>query len=190
MPCTTRCEIDEILLPTECNIKGGVKSIYVARYGDIDWVAMETDPQKFDNTTQTVVEWVMNLAAVFKKWEFNRKLGEFNSTYTEESGLYENLITLIFEGNDPATRLSFVKSVNCCDLIVQIFDWNCQSRIFGVSFDGSSFLEIDITPLKIVRHLDSSGAFGGDKTRNEIDLGGEAVYAPLFATMPEADVPV
>ena len=187
--CVTSCALNDIAYDTSCSIKGGVKTLYWARYSEIDWAAMAASATQFDQTNQKILSYTMLGTAKFKKLTFDRKSGFYNFTFTSDADVYAILITLIFEGKSSGNRNAFAKAVGCCDIIAHIFDNNCLERVVGVEWNGTAF-EPQISKLKVVRHLDASGQFGTDKARDELDLGGEALIAPLYAEVTEPNMPI
>lgn len=183
------CELGALGEPDDCGLKSGLSSAYWAKYSEIDWAAMVADADLFTPATHIIKEYAMVGAAVFKKIDFNRKGGNYSFTWTEESQAYAQLIPFIFEGKSNANRLALTKAISCCKIVLHLFDNNGLERVVGVEYNGTVF-NPQVTNLKIVRHLDASGSIGGDKSRDEIDLGGESTYTPLFATVTEALIPV
>ncbi len=191
--CVTTCALSDIAYDSSCSIKGGLRTVYWARYSDIDWPAIlapHAPPAlpTFDVPTQTVLGYIMIGNAKFNKLTFDRKSSFYNFTFTSDAELYSILMTIIFEGKSAANRQAFTNAVSCCDIVAHIFDNNCKERIIGVEYNGTSF-EPQITKLRITRHLDSSGQFGTDKARDELDLGGESLTTPLFANVGELNIP-
>lgn len=189
MACATTCELDDISEDDDCNNRGGLKTVYWTKYDNINWATMATDPLKFNPTTQTILGFTMVASAVFTKLTFGRKQAFYNFTYTKDTDVYTQIITMIFNGKSVANRNALAKAVGCCKVIAAIYDNNCLSRVVGVEWNGDSF-EPQITPLAITRHLDASGQFGTDKARDEIDLGGESLITPLYSTVLESAIPV
>lgn len=179
--CVTTCELNDLTSSDDCNTRGGIRLAFWAKYSDIDWEAMAAAPLIFNPTTQLILDYTMVGGAVFKKLEFERKAANYNFTYTSDTDLYTQVIATIFEGKDSANRNAIVEAIGCCKLILHIVDNNCQERVVGVEWDGTSFSP-QITPLRITRHLDTSGVLGTDKGRDEIDFGGESLIAPLYST--------
>lgn len=179
--CVTTCTLADLTSSDDCNTRGGIKKAYWAKYSDIDWAAMAAAPLMFNPTTQLILDYTMVGGAVFNTLTFEKKQGNYNFTFTSDADLYAQVITMIFEGKDSATRNALVASIGCCKLILHIVDNNCQERVVGVEWDGTSFTP-QITPLRISRHLDTSGVLGTDKGRDEIDFGGESLIAPLYST--------
>ena len=186
--CVTSCELDDIGTNEDCNLRSGMKVAYWAKYSEIDWTA-QLLALNFSSANQEILNWVMLSSAVFKKLEFNRKTSTYSATYTSDAGTYATLATFVFDGKSRAARNAFAKAVACCKIILHIFDNNCTERVMGVDYDGNSFSP-QVTALRITRHLDTGGVLGGDLARDEIDLGGEALYPPLFASVTEAEMPV
>jgi hypothetical protein len=57
----------------------------------------------------------------------------------------------------------------------------------GIDYDGAAF-DRPLDKVQISRHLDSSGVFDGDESRDEIDFSGQFEFAPLHANVPIADM--
>ena len=183
------CELDDIETSNECKTRGGLSIVYWANYDDIDWETMAGNPANFDPVTCTVLAYVMNGAAVFKKLTFERKQGFYDFTFTEDADVYEILVTMIFEGKSAVNSKAFRNAIGCCKIVLHIIDNNCIERVVGVEWNGTGFTQQAKT-LRIVRHLDSSGQLGSSKARDEVDIGGESLYPPLYATVTEANIPV
>jgi len=187
--CVTTCELADISTSDECNIRGGLKTVYWALYSDIDWEDMAADPLQFDTATQEILGYTMVGGAVFNKLTFERKQGLYDFTYTEDTGVYEQVVTMIFEGKSVTLRNALVSTIGCCKIILHIFDNNCLERVVGVEWDGVTF-EPQVKTLRITRHLDSSGEFGTAPARDELDIGGESLFAPIYAQVGETNIPV
>lgn len=194
--CVTSCALTAISYDTSCSIRGGMKTVYWARYSDIDWTLMTSNIDNagptivsFDSVTKQFKKWYMVSGKKFAKLSFERKQGFYNFTFTEDTDVYTQIITMIFEGKSNANKNAFASAIGCCDIIAIIVDNNCLSRVVGVEYNGSTF-EKQLKALKITRHLDASGQFGTDKARDEIDLGGESLTGPSYSLIAEADIPV
>lgn len=183
------CSLDAIEEPDECNTRGGLASAYWAKQSDIDWETMASDPLLFDPATQKILGYSMVGAATFTQVQFNRKGGTYNFTWTSETQSYQQLIPLLFEGKSNANRLAIQNAVSCCKVVLHLFDNNGLERVVGIEWNGSKFIT-QVVNLKVVRHLDASGNLSGEKGRDELDLGGESAYAPLFAEVTEANIPL
>lgn len=187
--CAVSCELTDITSSDDCNIRGGLKTVYWARYSEIDWAAIVASPTHWDGANQTLLQYIMVNSATFKKLTFERKQGSYDCTYTEDTDVYEIVVTMVFEGKSAAIRNAFAKAVGCCKIVLHIFDNNCLERVIGVEWDGNTF-EPQVKTLRVTRHLDSSGSFGDSKARDELDLGGESLTPPIFATVEETNIPV
>lgn len=183
------CSLDAISEPDDCNTRGGLSSAYWVKASDIDWNAMESDPTSFDPTEQKILGYIMVGAAVFTPIKFNRKGGSYSFTWTDETQSYEQLIPMIFEGKDSANRVAIQNAISCCKIILHLFDNNGLERVVGIEWNGSKFVP-QVRNLRVVRHLDASGNLSGEKGREELDLGGESTFAPLYAEVGEANMPV
>lgn len=183
------CELGDISTSDECKTRGGLQTVYWANYKEIDWDAMATSAVNFDPVTENILSYAMVGGATFSKLTFERKQGFYDFTFTEDADVYDQLITMIFEGKSAVNSLAFKKAIGCCKIVLHIIDNNCIERVVGVEWNGTSF-QPQARTLRIVRHLDSSGQLGSSKSRDEIDLGGESLSPPLYATVTEANVPV
>lgn len=186
---TISCALDAIAPAAGCNIRGSVKVLYWTQYTNIDWEAMAADNLQFNTTTQTILDYTMVGGAVFKKVEFEPKGSFYDNTYTKEAGVYTNLLTLLFSGKDVTRRNSLMEALQCCSIVIHVYGYDGKQRVFGVDWDGETFSVLPV-PITVTRHLDSSGQLGSSPSRDEVDLGGESFYAPLFATVTEASLPL
>lgn len=183
------CSLGALSEPDECNARGGLSSAYWAKASDIDWTAMAASATNFNPTTQTILDYIMVGSAVFKPIQFNRKGGTYNFTWTQETQSYEQLIPFIFEGKTNTNRLAIQNAVSCCKIILHLFDNNGLERVIGIEWNGYKFVS-QVVNLRVVRHLDASGNLSGEKGREELDLGGESTFPPLYATVGETNIPV
>lgn len=186
---TISCALDAISTPAGCNRRGSIKVLYWTEYANVDWDAMAGNALMFNPTTQTILDYTMVGAGVFKKVEFEPKGSFYDNTYTKDAGVYSLLLTMLFSGKDVTRRNSLMEAVQCCSIVVHAYGYDGKQRVFGVDWDGEAF-QVLPTPLTVTRHLDSSGQLGSSESRDEVDLGGESFYAPLFATVAEADIPL
>lgn len=186
---TISCALDAITTPAGCNVRGSIKTLYWTQYTNIDWETMAGDALQFNTTTQTVLDYTMVGGTVFKKVEFEPKGSFYDNTFTSDAGVYALLLTMLFSGKDITRRNSLMEAVQCCSIVAHVYGYDGKQRVFGVDWDGEAF-QVLPTPFKIGRHLDSSGQLGSSPSRDEVDLIGEAFYAPLFASIAEADIPL
>ena len=135
--CVTSCALNAITTTENCNASGGLKSAYWVKSSDVDLAGMSTDPLAFDQPTEQVLLWTMLGGAVFTKLTFERKQGFYDFTFTEDTDVYEQLITLIFEGKSNANRLAFCAALSCCQIILHTFDNDCNERVIGIEWDGT-----------------------------------------------------
>lgn len=184
-----QCGLQAITTATNCNLRGGIRAVYVAQYGDVDWATMLGDNTKWDTATNTIKGYTMVGAATFKKLTFERTSALLDVTYTRDADVFEILLTVIFNGKENARKLALENMLQCCSLVAHVFYNTGVERVLGVEFNGSTFAE-QIQPLRVTRYLDSAGQLGQGVARDEIDLGGQSFYAPLFATVTEANMPV
>lgn len=181
--CATSCEKQDIGSDSNCNLRGGLKCAFYAKEDEIDWDTMEAS---FDAVTCSITDFVMMGGGIFCSLKFSKKTGTYNFTYTRDADVYEQLITMVFEGKAAANAKAICQLIGCCDLILALFDNNCTGRVVGKEWDGEGF-DDPVEGVKIVRHLDAAGEFGGDKPRDEIDFGGESTCTPVFLDLSKAD---
>lgn len=183
------CALDTITNPASCNDRGGIRAIYWTEYDNIDWDTMAVTALQFDTANQEILDYAMVGGAVFNKVEFERKNAFYDFTYTRDQDFYELLITLMFKGKDRDRRNSLQSAIACCNIVVHIFGNAGEQRVVGVDWNGESFSTI-VEQLAVTRHLDSGGQLGTSRGRDELDLGGQSFFAPLWASVAEADIPL
>ena len=188
MPLIT-CALDSIVNPTTCNERAGIKSLYWTTYESIDWTTMAATPAQFDQTNQTILDYAMVGGGVFTKVEFERKGAFYDFTYTQDQGFYENLISLLFRGKDITRRNSLQSAIACCNVVLHIYGNGGEQRVVGVDWDGVVFDNI-LEKMAVTRHLDSGGQLGTSKGRDELDIGGQSFFAPIWATVDETTIPL
>ena len=173
--CSTTCETNDITTNNGC-IRGGMAICYYCKYDEVDWTATKSS---YVAATNILSAFTMVGAAVFKKLKFQKKSGTYNFEYTSDTDTYDLLISMVFEGKTAATGKAFCSLIACCQLVIVIIDNNCEGRVTGVEWNGTDFVE-PIVDMKVTRHLDTSGEFGTDKPRDEVDFGGESLCPPIF----------
>lgn len=183
------CQLDEILNPATCNDRGGIRALYWFEADKVDWDAMAADPLQFDPATQTVLGYTMIGGATMNKLTFERKEAFYDFTFTRDADIYELLITLMFKAKDVARRNSLQSAIACCDVGLHIYTNDGTQRVVGIDWNGEMFDSIP-EKLAVTRHLDSSGQLGSSRARDELDLGGESFFAPLFADVEESALPL
>ena len=174
------CELSNLTSGEACEQSGGIAIAYWAQYSDIDWAAMVADTAKWDAATLTVKGYTMISGKVFKKIEFERKTPQYSFTYTNEQQFYAQVINMVLEGQSISQSTAIRKAIGCCNLVLHIIDNNGRHRVVGVEYTGSVFVK-QLTGLRIGRHLDTSGQLSQTKSRDELDLTGESMRAPLYA---------
>ena len=183
------CSLEEILNPTICNDRGGIRAAYWFERDKVDWDAMLADPAQFDPVNHLILGYTMIGGAVMNKLTFERKQAFYDFTYTSDTDVYTLLITMFFKAKDSARRLKLQQAIACCDIGIHIYSNDGTQRVVGIDYNGD-VIEQQLEALRVTRHLDSGGQLGTSKARDEMDLGGEAFFAPLFATVPEANLPL
>lgn len=183
------CELQTVGTSSACNDRGGIRSLYVIESNKVNWATMLADPLMFDPVNQQILAFDLVASATFKKWTFERKEAFYEFTYTSEQDFYGLLITLGFKGKDRARRNALQSSIACCDVVAVIFGNGGEQRIVGIDYNGDTFDPI-VELLRVTRHVDAGGQLGSNKGRDEVDLGGESFFAPLFGGLTEADLPL
>lgn len=183
------CGLDAINKLANCNDRGGFRTLYWFDVADVDWASMIADPTKFDTTNHLILGYTMLNSATMNKVEFEAKSAFFDFTYTSDTDLYSLLIQTMYRGSDNARALSFQKAISCCNIGVHIYANDGTQRVVAQDYNGVSIQDI-LEPLRVGRHLDSSGQLGTSRSRDELDLIGESFFRPLFATVAEADLPL
>lgn len=183
------CALEAIQNPAVCNDRGGIRKAYWFEFDKVDWDTMLADPLQFDTATHQILGYTMIGGAIFYELTFQRKSAFYDFTYTSEDDLYTILVQWIFKAKDNARRLALQQAISCCNLGLHIYSNDGTQRVIGPDYNGEVIDEM-LEPLRVSRHLDSSGQLGTSKGRDELDLGGESFFAPLFADVAEADLPL
>lgn len=185
------CALDTITKPENCNDRGGFRSFYWIEYNKIDWDALIADPLAFDPVNELVLDYTNHMiaGAVFNKIDFDRESAFYDFTYTEDTDLYTLLITMFFKGKQADRRNKLQRAIACCSVYSHLYSNDGTQRSIGIDYNGETGVPI-LDELSITRHLDSGGQLGTSRARDEMDLGGKAFFAPLFATVPEASIPL
>jgi len=123
------------------------------------------------------------------KLTFERKEAFYDFTYTADADVYELLITMFFKAKDSARRNSLQSAITCCNIGMHIYTNDGTQRVVGQDWNGESMDDM-LEELRITRHLDSSGQLGTSRARDEVDLGGESFFSPLFADVAESELPL
>jgi len=187
MPCVEENVLLDLKTSKNCNLRGGVQCAFYNKYDNIDWDAMKDDPALFDQANQCILGYALNAdAQPFACLEFERKTSTYSATYTKDAGVYESIFTLNFKGKGKELRNALCDAIQCCRLIIHIFDNNCEERVFGVEWTKTDFVE-DIEPFEIIRHLDQGGLLGSTEPGDEIDFGGESLCPPLYGQVGSKD---
>jgi len=188
MPQIT-CALDNILNPTVCNDRGGFRKAFWFEANKVDWDAIFADPLQFDTTTHQIIGYTMIGGAVMYELTFEPKSAFYEFTFTRETDLYTILVQMFFKAKDNARRQALQAAIACCNVGMHIYANDGTQRVVAQDFDGNGFVNM-LEPLAITRHLDGSGQLGTSRARDELDLGGEAFFAPLFANVDEANLPL
>jgi hypothetical protein len=183
------CALDQITNPAACNDRGGISRVVWFDVGTVDWDAMAADPTKFDPMTQRILGYTMIGGATMNAITFERKLAFYDFNYTRDDDFYTLLVTLGFKGKQYQLRNSLQSALACCNIGLHIYGNAGEQRVVGIDWDGEAFLNI-AEQLAVTRHNDRGGQLGTSRAGDEIDLGGESVFAPLFADVAYSDLPL
>ena len=176
-----------------------VQILYVAKYKDIDWSSMKDDPTKFDKANQEIKEFVMVSDSVggvatprkFVRFEPYQKDSIAKSTFALPDSVWSHLITLSFMGKSNMVKNIIQKMLKLCGFILVTFSDKCTSRTFGVDYnpDRDTFRPCEM-PLRISRVEDDNGKRGSDNSsKDDFDITGKGLFAPLYNTIDEANMP-
>lgn len=179
------CELEGFGTSTTCNKKKGVRRVFAAQGSLIDWEAMLTDNTKFDPATEQILGYEYLTGGKHVELTFERKSGQFDATYTRDTGYYDTILQMILNGKDRTRTNSIKRMIACCDLSLHIYMADGTQRVLGIDYDGEAF-DKPLLKFEISRHLDSAGALEGDESRDELDFNGQLEFAPLFANVPVA----
>ena len=102
------------------NNKGGIKTVYIANFGDVKTVTMDTD----GGTVKTIE---MNDGVKFKPYQFRKNTGSMTSTLTADETNGLNFVTtelsLVFTKMDTAKRVEMA-ALSLGQLAVIVLDSN------------------------------------------------------------------
>jgi len=177
------------LLNDDCSDRGGIRAAYWTERGNVDLDTMLGDPLLFEPTNQTILNYAMVGGATFNRLEFEPEDSFYEFTYTEDVDMYEILVTMLFRGKNVGRRNVLAQALLCCDLFIHIFDYLGNQRVIGTDYNGVVFNRMP-RRLRIGRHLDASGQLSQSKARDELDFTGRSFYAPMFAEVDEASIPL
>lgn len=181
------CMTDDLFTDATCSGRGGLLSVFWIDSSFIDWTAMAL-AANFDEPNNTILNWVITGGGTWGELQFERENGRLDALFTSDNDYYEvSLLNLLFSGHTTARTTSIGNAIACCNLILQVFDNNGSARIFGREHVGGAW----VTPVrqaKIVRHLDTSGAFGSadDGSRDEFDIQGRHSYPISYSSVDYA----
>lgn len=184
MPCPNSCVLTDIVSSQNCATKGGLKCIYWNTRENIDWTAQAL-PANTD-VDQCIQNYAMTADAdPWYKIEFKRKTSSYTMTYNRENGYYEYSINIEIDSQTKETRNALTAAKGCCNLVMQIYDNNCQSRFVGSDYsDGVYALPID--NFRIGEIIDRSGEFGGDSPGNVLTFTGEFECSAQYTAIDQA----
>ena len=183
------CALNNILNPAVCNDRGGIRVAYWFDVDTVDWVTMAGDPLQFDTSSQEILGYTMLGGAVMYKLTFEPKEAFYEFTYTDETDIYTLLVTMLFKSKDIARRNALQEAIACCNIGLHIYSYSGHQRVIGQDWNGVVMSNVP-SQLRVSRHLDHSGQLGSSKARDELDLGGEGFFAPLFANIDETSLPL
>jgi len=179
------CALEGFGTSDTCNKKKGVRRVFAAQGSLIDWEAMLADPTKFNPATEQIIDYAYKTGGEHVELTFERKSGQFDATYTRDTGFYDVILQMILNGKDLTRTNAIKRMIACCDLSLHIFMADGTQRVLGIDYDGEAF-DKPLMKFEISRHLDSAGALEGDESRDELDFNGQLEFAPLYANVPVA----
>ena len=183
------CELLGLNSLNNCNDRGGIRTAFWAEYDGIDWPTMLADPLLFDPVNQQILGYAMLGGAVFSPIVGESKNSYYEFTYTSEQDFYQLLVTFLFKGKDRERRNRLQSAIACCNVVIHIYGRSGEQRVVGIDYNGEVFDPI-VEFARVTRHLDSGGQLGTSRSRDELDLGGQSFYAPLWANVPQEDIPL
>lgn len=156
-----------------CSDSGGLLVVFAAQNSDVDWTTM-AGALYYDDANFQVIDWAMEASGNFYEYNFYRKNGRLDATYTREDGYYSvDLLNLIFRGHSTTRTLGLGRTKNSCGVIMQVHDNNSLARVAGKEYSGAWIDPLESMALS--RHLDTHGGYGDieDRARDEADFAGE-----------------
>ena len=73
MACIIQSDLLNLTTNDDCNLKGGIKVGFWAKYSDIDWTATAANAAMWNGTTELIQGFTMIGGATWKKIDFNKK---------------------------------------------------------------------------------------------------------------------
>lgn len=174
--CDTPADLQEIIQNLLCD-RGGFWAAFWAKAADVNF-----ESSGYDAETNVLSSWAMNGGGTFKRLYMDRETSQYVSTYNEEQGLYDSVITMNFKGKTKEQTQAISTGVNTCSLVLHVFNNDCTERIFGVEFDGEG-LNVSINPLKIRTHVDQGGNLTGERSADNVTLGAKHGCAAIHGTV-------
>lgn len=106
---------------------GGIKTVYIANYGDVEGITLDTD----ENTVTGIT---LKDGAKFKTYQFRRGTSNMTSTLTADETTGNNFVTtdinLVFTKLDTAKRIEMA-ALSVGQLIVIVLDNNGVYHLVG-----------------------------------------------------------
>lgn len=183
------CAVADVATDATCSDRGGLLTVFAIDDSSVDWDAM-TGVLYYDDATHTILDWATVGGASFAEFTFERKSGRLDSTYTADNGFYEvALLNLLFSGKSASRSITLGQLIGCCGLILQIHDNNSLARVIGKEYISGGWVNA-LERGRVIRHLDTTGAFGSadDKNRDEMDFGAQHLNPLPYASLTVAEM--
>lgn len=179
-PCNEDVEVGGMESGNGCDTKGVASAFYIGRKR-IDKDVMNATPATYVNAAVNgcvLLDWAFTGPERFKRIGFDIENSFYESDQADENAdVWTHLITNLLKGLSPEQTLALKKmSAQCGGLIVQIFTLSCESRVFGIEWNGrAGRFDWYLEGMKRGRTKETHGKFGqDDKNRLEFDFVGRS----------------
>jgi len=180
--CDSPAELSEIVQNLLCD-RGGFFAAFWAKASDID-----TDATSYDEVENVVSNWAMSGGGLFHRVHMDRETAQYVSTYSEDSGLYDSIITMLLKGKTQEQTKQITAAIATCGLILHVYNNDCTQRVFGLEWDGEK-LNFAVKPLSVQQHVDQGGNLTGERSSDQMTLNSKHLCAAPHATVPIESMP-
>ncbi len=181
--CDTPAALEEIIQNVLCD-RGGFFAAFWAKASDID-----LENSAFDEATNILSGYAMQGGGTFVRVHMDRETAQYVSTYSEDSGLYDSIITLLLKGKTAEQTRQITNAIATCGLVLHTFNNDCTERVFGIEYDGLK-LNLAVSPLKVNQHIDQGGNLTGEKSSDQVQLNSKHLCAAVHGTVGIDNMPV
>lgn len=182
LDCSTPIALAGYESVDDCNDVAGVTAVALTEYSSVDW----------DGSTiadGVLSAYTMNDTETFFIWETDPENTFFTSEWSEDTMMYESVLTGFLRGLDSSQRQAVLSLAGKC-LVAHLFLTNCSEVILGADQNAAGIVK-PIKPLKPSRHLLASGQIGqGDRARTELEMMSRSLQPPLMSTVGLAALPL